>query len=81
MTDVRIITESLGGSPLSQLLQSGEAPIDWVASAPRSAAEWTERATRRARERQWDERWSELEPAFAATGAAATGSGSCFRYS
>ena len=71
MTDVRIITESLGGSPLSQLLQSGEAPIDWVASAPRSAAEWTERATRRARERQWDERWSELEPAFAATGAAA----------
>jgi bacillithiol biosynthesis cysteine-adding enzyme BshC len=71
MTDVRIITESLGGSPLSQLLQRGEAPATWVAPAPRSAAEWRERAAQRAREREWEECWTTLEPAFAATGAAA----------
>jgi bacillithiol biosynthesis cysteine-adding enzyme BshC len=71
MTDVRIITESLGGSPLSQLLQRGAAPAAWVAHAPRSAAEWRERAAQRAREREWEECWSTLEPAFAATGAAA----------
>ncbi|MEO8337974.1 MAG: bacillithiol biosynthesis BshC [bacterium] len=71
MTDVRIITDVLGGSPLSQLLQRGAAPTDWVAPAPRSAAEWRERAAQRAREREWEECWIALEPAFAATGAAA----------
>jgi bacillithiol biosynthesis cysteine-adding enzyme BshC len=71
MTDVHIITESLGGSPLSQLLQRGAAPSAWVAPAPRSAAEWRERAAQRAREREWEECWTTLEPALAATGAAA----------
>ncbi|MEP6731954.1 MAG: bacillithiol biosynthesis BshC [bacterium] len=71
MTDVRIITESLGGSRLSQLLQSGDAPATWVARAPCSVAEWRERALQRAREREWEECWATLEHAFAATGAAA----------
>ena len=71
MTDVRIITGPLGGSPLSQVLQRGGAASDWTASAPRSTAEWRERALQRACERQWDECWSALEPAFAATGRAA----------
>jgi bacillithiol synthase len=71
MTDVRIITESLGGSPLSQLLQRGAAPTAWVALSPRSVSEWRERAAQRAREREWEECWSTLKPAFAATGAAA----------
>ena len=71
MTDVRIITERLGGSALSQLLQRGEASAAWRATAPSSAAAWSERAVQRAREREWDGCWSALEPAFAATGPAA----------
>ena len=71
MTDVRIITEPLGGSALSQLLQRGEAPTEWVEPAPRSVAAWRARAQRRAAERSWKEMWSALEPAIAATGAAA----------
>jgi bacillithiol biosynthesis cysteine-adding enzyme BshC len=71
MTDVRIMTESLGGSALSRLLQRGEAPVSWVAVAPASAADWRERALQRQRERQWEECWRTLEPAFAATGNAA----------
>ena len=34
MTDVRILSEPLGGAPLSQLLQRGEAPADWFTAAP-----------------------------------------------
>ncbi len=71
MTDVRIITESLGGSPLSQSLQRGDAPAAWILPSPASAAAWRERAAQRAREREWEECWSILEPAFAATGGAA----------
>jgi uncharacterized protein YllA (UPF0747 family) len=71
MTDVRIITDNLGGSALSQLLQRGEAPAAWSAALPSTSAEWRERALQRARERQWEECWSLLEPAFAATGRAA----------
>lgn len=71
MTDVRIITGTLGGSALSQRLQRGEAPTHWIATAPRSALEWRERALQRARARPWKECWSALEPAFAATGRAA----------
>ena len=71
MTDVRIITESLGGSPLSQLLQRGAAPPTWISPAPRTATEWRERAIQCAGERVWEDCWTTLEPAFAATGAAA----------
>ena len=71
MTDVRIISAPLGGSRLSQLVQSGRAPADWSVAAPCSASEWRERALQRARERQWDELWIALDPAFAATGMAA----------
>ena len=71
MTDVRIITEPLGGTALSQLLQRGEAPAEWVEAAPRSVAAWRARAQRRAAERSWEVMWSALEPAIAATGAAA----------
>ncbi|MEP7000867.1 MAG: bacillithiol biosynthesis BshC [bacterium] len=71
MTDIRIISDTLGGSALSQLLQRREAPAAWSATPPRSAGEWRERALQRARERQWEECWSVLEPAFAATGRAA----------
>ena len=71
MTDVRIITERLGGSALSQLLQRGEAPAEWVDAPPRSVDAWRARAVQRAGERSWAQAWSALEPAFAATGPAA----------
>jgi uncharacterized protein YllA (UPF0747 family) len=71
MTDVRILTESLGGSPLSRFLQSGDAPLSWLAPAPSTPDEWRSRANERVAEGAWDQKWAALEPAFAATGAAA----------
>lgn len=72
MTDVRILTDALGGSALSKLLQSGRAPSDWLAAPVRSVADWRSRAQHRSRERRWDECWTDLEPAMAANGAAAS---------
>jgi bacillithiol biosynthesis cysteine-adding enzyme BshC len=71
MTDVRIITEPLGGSPLSRLIQDGGAPATWMPPAPRSREEWRARATERAGESGWGERWAALMPALDATGRAA----------
>jgi bacillithiol biosynthesis cysteine-adding enzyme BshC len=71
MTDVRIISGALGGSALSQLLQRGEAPADWLAAAVTSASSWKSRAQQRSRERHWDECWSQLTPAIDATDEAA----------
>jgi uncharacterized protein YllA (UPF0747 family) len=71
MTDVRIITEPLGGSALSRLIQEGRAPSHWTAARPASAAEWRERAQRRRAEPHWAATWSTLAPAIQATGAAA----------
>jgi len=71
MTDVRILTEPLGGSPLSQSLQRGDAPASWRGSAPLDAESWARRARERAGARDWSAMWSNLEPALAATGEAA----------
>ncbi|CAN5808341.1 bacillithiol biosynthesis cysteine-adding enzyme BshC [soil metagenome] len=71
MTDVRIVTSSLGGTALSQLLQRGQAPAAWMPPAPRTPAEWRTRALGRAKERSWEECWQSLEPAMLATGKAA----------
>lgn len=71
MTDVRILSEPLGGSPLSRALQLGHAPASWLAEAPRTADAWGRRARDRASAREWSGIWSMLEPALAATGAAA----------
>jgi bacillithiol biosynthesis cysteine-adding enzyme BshC len=71
MTNVRIVTEPLGGSPLSQLLQAGTAPRSWMDVAPASASEWRERAEKRIAERDWNAVWEGLRPALNATGAAA----------
>jgi bacillithiol synthase len=70
MTDVRILTDDLGGSPLSRLLQSGAAPTGWLPAAPRGAAEWRARAAARQGEGDWAARLRALAPAFEATGAA-----------
>ena len=65
MTDVRILTEPLGGTPLSQLLQRGAAPRDWLAIAPVDADGWRQRARARAESRDWSASWDTLAPAFA----------------
>jgi uncharacterized protein YllA (UPF0747 family) len=71
MTDVRILTEPLGGSPLSLLMQRGEAPPDWLRSHPVGDDGWRRLAAERARDADWDASWAILEPAIMATGPAA----------
>jgi len=70
MTDVRIITERLGGSALSRALQAGRAPAFWTAPVPDGPDAWRTRAEHRASERAWSEAWRCLEPALDAHGAA-----------
>jgi uncharacterized protein YllA (UPF0747 family) len=71
MTDVRILSEPLGGTPLSLLMQRGQAPSDWLRGAPIGRDGWRELAAQRARADDWESRWSLLEPALAASGPAA----------
>ena len=71
MTDVRILSEPLGGSPLSLLLQRGGAPGDWMPSLPQSSDEWRRVAEQRAESANWDAVWNAIAPAIAATDAAA----------
>jgi uncharacterized protein YllA (UPF0747 family) len=70
MTDVRIVTESLGGSALSRALRTGAAPATWMSAAPQSAEGWRARVTGRASERDWATLWRCLEPAITARGSA-----------
>lgn len=70
MTDVRILTDPLGGSPLSRAMQRGDAPGAWLAGAPRGADGWRRRMEERA-SGDWAVAWSRLEPALAAAGPAA----------
>lgn len=71
MSDVRIITEPLGGSALSRMLQRGAAPGGWLAEVPSSPDEWREWARQRAAEGDWSSRLAALAPALDATGLAA----------
>ena len=71
MTDVRVVTEPLGGSPLSRLLQRGDAPRGWLPARPASVDEWRARADARRHERDWRSHWDALLPALAPNGQAA----------
>jgi bacillithiol synthase len=71
MTDVRILSESLGGTPLSLSLQRGEAPSDWIPGVPAGHDAWRQRAMDRSAAADWNATWTALEPAIAATGEAA----------
>ena len=71
MTDVRIITEPLGGSALSRVLQAGPASAHWLCTPPRDAAGWRAYAAARRAEEGWPARWALLAPALQATGLAA----------
>ncbi len=70
MTDVRIITEPLGGSPLSLMLQRGEAPPEWCATRPNSTERWKALAAKRASSASWADMWSTLDAAIIASGPA-----------
>ena len=72
MSDVRILAEALGGSPLSRALQAGQAPPGWRTPAPRTSAEWRAHADARRAEADWQARWDALLPAIAPGGVAAT---------
>ena len=71
MSDVRILTEPLGGSSLSRALQAGDAPPAWIAAAPATATDWRVRAEARRTEADWRSRWEALLPAIAPSGTAA----------
>src|SRR5687767_10172333 len=43
LTELQVITEPLGGSPLSLLAQAGDAPRAWYPKRPESIAEWRAR--------------------------------------
>src|SRR6476661_2249549 len=71
MTDVRILPESLGGTPLSLLMQRGQAPGEWLRGAPVGRDAWRELAAQRTRRQDWESKWRLLEPALGASGLAA----------
>src|SRR5439155_4896471 len=67
----RVVTEPLGGSPLSRAVQERRLPPDLQPWSPNGIREWREHAerVRGARSASW---YDELRPALAPTGAAAT---------
>lgn len=70
VTDFRVLTRALGGSPLARLAMDGEAPSAWYTSPPTSADEWRARMDEVRSEfagRAW---LGTLDAAFAASGAA-----------
>jgi len=67
----RVVTEPLGGGPLSRAVQEGLAPSEWSKARPRGAAEWKAHAEA-VRAEFSASRWlAGLRPAFDANGPAA----------
>jgi len=66
-----VVTEPLGGGPLSRAAQDGLAPEEWYRARPRGAAEW--RAYAESVRQEYDgSRWlAGLRPAFDPSGPAA----------
>lgn len=71
MSAPRLVTESLGGSPLSRAAQDGQAPAEWIPPRPQGAAAWKARAERVQQEFSGSRWLAGLRPAFDASGAAA----------
>ncbi len=67
----RVVTEPLGGGPLSRAVQDGQAPAEWYRARPRGVAQWREHAEA-VRADFNASRWlAGLRPAFDASGPAA----------
>ena len=63
LDEPRVVTESLGGSPLARLAVEERAPDDWYPRRPHSPNEWRERALRVRAET--DAKWAErIAPAL-----------------
>jgi bacillithiol synthase len=71
MTEVRILTDPLGGSALTRAIQSARVPSAWLPARPDSPEAWRARALARLAEADWSSRWEALLPALAPEGAAA----------
>lgn len=70
MDEPRVVTESLGGSPLARLAIEGRAPAGWYAPRPCGPNEWRQRAL--AVRSDTDTAWAErLAPAFVQRDASA----------
>jgi uncharacterized protein YllA (UPF0747 family) len=68
--ELTVLTEPIGGSPLSRAAQAGSLSPEWFPRRPQSPEEWSERVARVASEfsqRSW---YDDLSPAIAATGRA-----------
>lgn len=66
----RVLSESLGGSPLSQLVAAGEC-AEWIAPAPRNIAGWRDQLRQLRETSDARAQLGALTPAFDASGAAA----------
>jgi bacillithiol biosynthesis cysteine-adding enzyme BshC len=71
LTELQVLTEPLGGSPLSLLAQGGDAPPEWYPKRPGSEAEWRARVEQVAESARGSDWAAALAPALRATGAAA----------
>ncbi len=71
MTVPRVVTEPLGGGPLSRGIQDGQAPEEWYLPRPVGVSGWKVRAEAVRREFNGSRWLSALRPAFDSSGAAA----------
>ncbi|MBX7118547.1 MAG: bacillithiol biosynthesis cysteine-adding enzyme BshC [Gemmatimonadaceae bacterium] len=71
MSAPRVVTEPLGGGPLSRAAQEGQAPSDWYRARPRGVEAWRAHAENVRAEFNASRWLSGLRPAFDASGPAA----------
>lgn len=71
MSAPRVVTESLGGGPLSRGIQEGVVPDEWYLPRPQGASGWRSRADAVRREFTGSRWLAGLRPAFDPSGAAA----------
>jgi uncharacterized protein YllA (UPF0747 family) len=71
VTGTKVITEPLGGSPLSVAVQAGETQPEWYEPRPASVGAWELRVRRTAAGFAGREWLAALSPAIAASGSAA----------
>ncbi len=71
MSAPRVVTEPLGGGPLTRAMSDGQTPAEWFRARPRGPAAWKEHGENVRAEFNASRWLSGLRPAFDPTGAAA----------